>query len=79
MEAQVAAATTPHLPGRDLAGLRTRIAKAKNQSERQTLVHDYLHEAVGLGTEEKRTALQQLGDALVQSRVSLVRELNRTH
>ncbi|HMU54329.1 MAG TPA: hypothetical protein PKA61_04950 [Nitrospira sp.] len=79
MDAQLAATVVPHPPGRDLAGLRAKIAKARNQSERQTLVHDYLHDVAGLGAEEKNTAMRQLGDALVQSRASLVRELKRTH
>lgn len=79
MEAQLAATVTPHSSGQDLPGLRMKIARARNQSERQTLVHDYLHDVAGLGAEEKRTALRQLGDALVQSRGSLIPVPTRTH
>jgi len=79
MDAQLAATVTPRPPERDLAGLRMQVAKARKQSERQTLVHEYLHAVAGLAPEEKNTAMRQLGDSLVQSRASLIQELKRTH
>lgn len=79
MEAQLAAPVAQHPTGRDLAGLRGRISKARNLSEQQALLHDYLHDVAGLGAEEKSAALRQLGDVLAQSRASLIRETKRTH
>jgi len=79
MDTQLAAPVTPHPSGRDLAGLRAQIAKVRNRSERQALVHDYLHNVVELGPEEKNTAMRQLGDALAQSRASLDQKPTRTH